>query len=85
MAIWGDRMSALVIPEELVSEMYFVRENTGISIRKQIIQAIEDYLDKQDDEKRSLILRQIDAKTSRVFNTRTGRFHNLELGVDVVS
>ena len=80
---------ALVIPKELVREMYFIREKTGVSIRRQIIQAIKDYLDDKekqniDDDKSSLTFKQIDKKTFGVFNTKTGRFHDPELGIDVV-
>ena len=36
---------ALVIPKEQVREMYFIREKTGVSIRKQIIRAIRAHID----------------------------------------
>ena len=80
---------ALEIPKELVKEMYFIRENTGISIRKQIIQAIKDYLDDKekqeiDSGKNSLVFKQINENTSGVYNLKTGRFHDSVLGIDVV-
>ena len=81
---------ALVIPKHLVREMYFIREKTGISIRKQIIQAIEAHIDRKEnqsidcDQRSSLSFKQIDERTFGAFNTKTGRFHNLELGVDIV-
>ena len=80
---------ALVIPKHLVREMYFVREKTGVSIRKQIIQAIEGYIDDKEKQeidyrKNSLMFKQVDEKTSRLFNAKTERFHDLELGIDVV-
>ena len=42
---------ALVIPKELVREMYFIREKTGVSIRKQIIQAIGVHIDEVKQQK----------------------------------
>ena len=79
---------SLVIPKDLVTEMYFIREETGISIRKQILEAIKSHVEqsgKQDlDDKRHLTFKQVDEKSSRIFNTKTGRFHDIELGIDVV-
>ena len=78
----------LVIPKHLVREMYFIRERTGVSIRKQIIQAIEAYIDDREmqdiDDRSHLTFKPVDENTARVFNTKTGRFHDLELGVDIV-
>lgn len=39
---------SLVIPQELVSEMYLIREQTDVSIRKQIIQAITAHISNQE-------------------------------------
>jgi len=80
---------ALVIPKELVREMYTIREKTGVSIRKQIIQAIEAHIDnkeKQDMDynKSSLSFKQVDERTYRLFNKRTQRFHDAGLGIDIV-
>ena len=35
---------SLVVPPELVSELYFIREKTKVSIRKQILQSIEKHI-----------------------------------------
>ena len=35
---------SLVIPPELVTELYFIREKTKTSIRKQILQSVENYI-----------------------------------------
>jgi len=80
---------ALVIPKHLVREMYFVRQKTGVSIRKQIIQAIEAYIDDKekqdvDDDKSALTFKPVDGKTCRVFNLKTRGFHDPKLGIDVV-
>ena len=80
---------ALVIPKHLVREMYFIREETGVSIRKQIIQAIEAHIDDKDKQAMScdnnpLVFKKVDDRTYRTFNERTGRFHNLELGIDMM-
>ena len=36
------------------------------------------------DDKHNLIFKQITEGTFRVFNTKTRRFHDVELGIDVV-
>lgn len=33
-------MYSLVVPKEMVTELYLIREKTGISIRKQILTAV---------------------------------------------
>ena len=35
---------SMVIPPDLVRELYFIREETKISIRKQILQSIEKHI-----------------------------------------
>ena len=35
---------SLVVPPELVTELYFIREKTKISIRKQILQSVESHV-----------------------------------------
>ena len=44
---------SLVVPPELVTELYFIREKTKVSIRKQILQSVEshikDYKSKGDE------------------------------------
>lgn len=37
-----------------------------------------------EDDRKYLELVQISENTCRIFNTKTGRFHNLELGIDEV-
>ena len=34
----------LIIPPELVTELYFIREKTKVSIRKQILQSVESHI-----------------------------------------
>lgn len=81
---------SLIIPEHLVREMSLIREKTGTSIRQQIIKAIEVHIDEkeqqeiEDTDSNSLTFKPIDERTSRLFNTKTGRFHSSELGIDVV-
>ena len=36
---------SLIIPPDLVVRLYFVRERTGVSIRKQILDAVKKHLD----------------------------------------
>ena len=79
----------LVIPRHLVKEMELIKENTGVSIRKQIMQAIEAHIDDREKQnigydKISLTFKQVGERVHRLFNTKTGRFHNAELGIDVV-
>jgi len=81
---------ALVIPKHLVREMYSIREKTGVSIRKQIIQAIEAHVDDKekqdiDFDPRSIVLKPVSESVCRLFNEKTGRFFSLELGIDVVN
>jgi hypothetical protein len=54
---------SLIIPKHLVRDMYLIRKNTKISIRRQIIQAIEfhvyesgekGYLEGQPDAQNSI-------------------------------
>ena len=40
----------LIIPPDLVGKMYNIRNNTGIPIRKQIIRAIERYIENMKDK-----------------------------------
>lgn len=35
---------SLVVPPDLVSELYFIREKTKVSIRKQILQSVENHI-----------------------------------------
>ena len=35
---------SLVVPPEIVSELYFIREKTKVSIRKQILQSVENHV-----------------------------------------
>ena len=37
-------MYSLVVPPELVSELYFIRQKTKVSIRKQILQSVESHV-----------------------------------------
>lgn len=79
----------LVIPKELVMEMCVVKRENGISIREQVIDAIKDYLDGKEKLKSvcnrgSLIFKPVDDRTCRVFNRKTGSFHDPELGIDIV-
>jgi len=53
---------ALVIPPHLVRDMYFIRKNTKISIRKQIIQAIELHI--YEAQKKGYLEEQPDAQNS---------------------
>ncbi len=41
---------SLVIPPPLICAMYRIRERTGVSIRQQIISAIEHHVQQQEDE-----------------------------------
>ena len=41
---------SLVIPPEIVSKMFGIRTNTGIPIRRQIIRAIERYVEEMEDK-----------------------------------
>ena len=81
---------ALVIPGPLVREMYVIREQTGISIRAQILRAIEAYIDGREHQKSdhgdrsALTFKQIDEGTFGASNPKTGRFHDTKTGVDVV-
>lgn len=43
---------SLVIPRELVRAMYNVREATGVSIRRQILNAVKETLSKKKKSKR---------------------------------
>ena len=43
-----------------------------------------DTVDMHKKEKLFLSLRQIDQNQYRIYNNKTGRFHDLELGIDVV-
>lgn len=36
------------------------------------------------DDRRNLTFKQVDERTFRVFNKKTRRFYDLELGIDVV-
>ncbi len=38
----------------------------------------------EKDERENLKFVKVNENTYRVFNTKTGRFHNLELGIDEV-
>jgi len=38
------KMYSLVVPPELVSELYFIRQKTKVSIRKQILQSVESHV-----------------------------------------
>lgn len=38
----------------------------------------------EKDGECNLAFKQVDEKIFRVFNTKTGRFHDVELGIDVV-
>ena len=80
---------ALEIPKHLLREMYLIRQRTGVSIREQIMQAIESHIaDKEmhqmSCDKGALVLKPVDEGISKVFNTKTARFHNVELGIDIV-
>ena len=52
-------MYSLIIPPELVSELYHIREKTGKSIRMQILDAIRSAIRK---------FREMEENTSREFN-----------------
>ncbi|GEM_PF-3338666 len=39
---------SLVIPPKLISELYFIREKTKVSIRKQILQSVEKHIKKSN-------------------------------------
>ena len=39
----------LIIPPDLVEKMFHIRTNTGIAIRRQIIRAIEKYVEEMKD------------------------------------
>ncbi|MBI2657760.1 hypothetical protein HYX08_03645 [Candidatus Woesearchaeota archaeon] len=43
----------LIIPPELVHDMFLIREKSGVSIRKQILQSIQRHV----EEHKGLILR----------------------------
>jgi len=80
---------ALVIPKHLVKEMYLIRVKTGVSIRKQIIQAIEAHVDDKEKQeisfdKSSIVLKPVSERVSRFFNEKTKSFYNMELGIDMV-
>lgn len=38
----------------------------------------------KNDVECDLAFKQVDERTFRIFNTKTGRFHDAELGIDVV-
>ena len=40
----------LIIPSDLVEKMFHIRTNTGIPIRRQIIRAIERYVEEMKDK-----------------------------------
>ena len=46
----------LIIPPDLVGKMYNIRTNTGIPIRRQILRAIERYVDEMRDKSIDKIL-----------------------------
>jgi len=46
----------LVIPPELDAKMYGIRTNTGIPIRRQIIRAIEKYVEEMKDKSINTII-----------------------------
>ena len=60
-------MYSLVIPPEIVSELYHIREKTGKSIRKQILNAvnesIENFKNFQEETKNQFIPAHILLKT----------------------
>ena len=39
-------MYSLIIPSDLVKEMYMIREKIGTSIRKQILESVKDHIEK---------------------------------------
>jgi len=41
---------SLSIPPDLVEKMYAIRTNTGIAIRRQVIRAIERYVEQMQDK-----------------------------------
>ena len=41
---------SLAIPPDLVGKMFYIRTNTGIPIRRQIIRAIEKYVEEMKDK-----------------------------------
>ena len=44
-------MYSLIIPPELVSELYYIREETGVSIRRQILDSIRFHIKKSRGDK----------------------------------
>ncbi len=41
---------SLIIPPDLVSQMHQIRTNTGIPIRRQVIRAIDKYVEQMQDK-----------------------------------
>ena len=48
---------SMVIPPEMVEQMFWIRQNTGIPIRRQAIRAMEKYINEMKDKSVESILR----------------------------
>ena len=44
------RAYSMIIPPEMVEQMFWIRQNTGIPIRRQAIRAIEKYVEEMKDK-----------------------------------
>ena len=62
---------SLQIPKKLVSEMYQVREQTGVSIRKQILEGIMGRLQMEKERARNMALGRVEARNFLLVNEGT--------------
>jgi hypothetical protein len=63
---------SLLIPKKLVNAMYQIRERTGVSIRRQILEGIMGRLQMEKARARSVDLRGIEARNFLLVNEGTG-------------